>query len=99
MSLMDEILADFLPTPMKDFFGDSATYTHKAGGSQTITVIPTKPNPLDDTWATVHMFFDVVTADLTTAPAPGDTVLYKGTTFQIVQVESDALFSTLVGRK
>jgi hypothetical protein len=98
LSFIDNILAAALPGPIKTAFGDAVTYTHKSGGSEAVTVIPSTGEQLEEGFPGAHMFFEVVTSELSVAPRAGDSIVYQGVTYRAVTVESDGLFS-LIGCK
>ncbi len=92
MSLLDEILADALPEPLKDFFGDSATYTHKPGGTtDTVTVIPSDPSPTEAAYPGSTTLIDVLIADLSIAATQGDEVVIGSSTFVVIDVKTDTI--------
>ena len=100
MALIDDILAEALPKPLKDNFGDAATYTHKPGNTtQAVTVIISDPLP-EGTYPGKNLSVEVFLADLSPAPAQGDHVTLGSTTYTVVDVKaSDTLIALLSLRK
>lgn len=100
MALIDDILAEALPNPLKDNFGDEATYIHKPGNTtETVTVMISDPLP-EGSYPGKNLSVEVFLADLSPAPVQGDHVTLGSATYTVVDVKSsDSLIALLSLRK
>lgn len=93
MSLIDDILTDALPEPLKAAFGDEGcTYTHRPSGTvQTVTVIPADPDPLESAYPGSTTILEVLRSDLSPAAAQGDEITWGATTYTVIDVKADKI--------
>ena len=92
MSLIDDILTEALPGPLAAAFGDSANYTHRPGGTaQTVTVIPSDPDPLEPAYPGSTSIVEILRADLSPAAVQGDEIAWGATTYTVVDVKADKI--------
>lgn len=99
MSLIKDTILEAMPEPLKDAFGDDSTYTHKAGGTQTVKVMEVQLVTDESLYPGTHRGFEVFNADMDSDPVAGDSLTFKGCTFHVVDVQSDFMTSVLVCRK
>lgn len=92
MSLIDDILSEALPGPLAEAFGDSATYTHRPSGTtQTVTVIPSDPDPLESAYPGSTSILEILRSDLSPAAVQGDEITWGATTYAVVDVKADKI--------
>lgn len=92
MSLIDDILTEALPDPLKDAFGDSVTYTHKPGNTaQTVTAIAADPDPLEPSYPGSTLIVEILRSDLSPAAAQGDEITWGSTTYTVIDVKADKI--------
>lgn len=100
MSFIDDTLTSVLPTPLKQFFGDTVSYTHTAGPStQSVTAIFSDPGP-ESTFAGVTTIAEIFESDLSTSAVKGDTITFNSSVYTVFDLRRDEIgFVTLGLRK
>lgn len=99
MALIDDILAEALPNPLKDNFGDAVTYVHKPSNTEDeITAIFSDPGP-ESAFPGANTILEVVVADLSSAPAKNDEVHFDGAEYQVFDLRIDDIGFALLGLK
>lgn len=100
MSYIDDLLASTLPTPLKQFFGDTVTYKHYADSStETVTAILSDPIPSESTFPGANTIAEVVVVDLTLPPARNDEIHYGGVEYLVFDLRVDEIGFALLGLK
>ena len=98
MSYLDDILSANLPTPLKQYFGDTVTYLHSSNSStQSITAILSDPIPSESTFPGATTIAEVVVADLTIPPARNDEIHYGGVQYLVFDLRVDEIGLALLG--
>ena len=96
-------IADLATVACRDLYGSTATYTPiSTGVAETLVAVLDRlpesvPVPGDDALSTQLPRLDVRLADLTVAPARGDTVAVGGSTWEVHDVRLDGRGSALLG--
>lgn len=97
MALIDDILAEALPGPLKDNFGDAVTYVHKPSDVEDeITAIFSDPGP-ESAFPGATTILEVVVADLSAAPAKNDEIHYDGAEYVVFDLRIDEIGFALLG--
>lgn len=91
MSLLDEILTEALPDPLKAFFGDEVTYTPLTGSPYLLTVIMADPNPTEPTFPGNLTIADAAIADMAAAPVKGDKVTIGAVEYTVFDFKRDSV--------
>lgn len=91
MSLLDDIMAEALPDPIKTFFGDSATYTPLSGSPYTLTIIMADPNPQESLFPGNLTIADAAIADMPAPPVKGDKITIGSTEYTVFDFKRDSV--------
>lgn len=97
MSYIDDTLASALPTPMKQFFGDTVTYMHIPSlSSQSVTAIFSDP-ALESAFPGATTIAELVETDLSTPAAKGDIIVSGTNTYTVFDLRRDEIGFVLLG--
>lgn len=100
MSYLDDLLSTTLPAPIKQYFGDSATYKHASNSTtETVTVVFSDPIPSESAFPGANTIAEVVVADLTLTPARNDEIHYGGVEYLVFDLRVDEIGFALLGLK
>jgi hypothetical protein len=86
LSYVNDILAEELPGPFNEFFGDSMTYTPTDGSPVSITAKRQDPNPQEPGVPGSVTAIKVVKSDLAFTPIKGDLVAIGSSNYSVFDV-------------
>lgn len=97
MSFLDDTLASTLPTPLKQFFGDTVTYTHIPGlSTQSVKVIFSEP-ATESAFPGATTIAEIWEADLSIPAVKKDQITFNGSTYVVFDLRRDEVGFVLLG--
>lgn len=97
MSFLDDKLAAALPTPLKQFFGDTVSYTHIPSlSSQSVTAVFSDP-ATESAFPGATTIAEIWEADLSTPAQKKDQITFEGGTYVVFDLRRDEVGFVLLG--